>query len=548
MHFQRTFAVKTILTSRVNKDQVQEMVNEINIMRKLDHPYILKLYEVYHIKRKLWLVTELCTGGDLSSRKLNEHQVKNTVEQILRALGYLHRMGIVHRDIKLENVLYENHAKDASIRLIDFGLSKTFESSHVVGGFGRTPYTMSPEQVTASTAGGTKLKEDCVATSAKMDIWAVGIITWIMLSGDFPFVKTSQDLKNPELLNKLKKAKYRFGVTWGGRGITPGAKEFVAGCLQMDPQKRWSAKEALDNLQKVWAPPVDTIWGAWQKEQKNRLRADFVGKMEEDDAEVAALEAKVGAGEAGTNGSSGGESSSDGGESGVVVGDGAAPVFVDKQDRASLIKIHVKNTLKEKDKERFSIVKEEETVGFHMDDVERYTKFGLMKKTMLLTMANTMDRNDVGRLREIFLEADTLHSGTITLEELKGAFHKISPGTDEAKVENLFVGIDRDGSGHIHYAEFLAALAESHGLVTLDRLTEAFDRIDTDGKGYITHDDLKSILGRDYCKDKVNMMIEEGDFKKNNKIDYEELLKLMFDDPVKGDVWAGTVSQDLLDH
>jgi len=176
-----------------------------------------------------------------------------------------------------------------------------------------------------------------------------------------------------------------------------------------------------------------------------------------------------------------------------------------------------------------------------MDEIERYTKFGSMKKTILITMANTMDRGDVGKLRELFLKSDTEDTGTITLKELMASFRKVSPEVDEKRVEEVFAGIDRDKSGEIHYAEFLAALAESHGLVTLDRLTEAFDRIDTDGKGYITHEDLKSILGKDYDKVKVDMMIEEGDFKKNNKIDYEELLQLMFSDPVKGDELAGSV-------
>ncbi len=93
-------------------------------------------------------------------------------------------------------------------------------------------------------------------------------------------------------------------------------------------------------------------------------------------------------------------------------------------------------------------------------------------------MANTMDRNEVSKLREWFLNADTNDSGTITLQELKVALKKVTPDADDSKIEVLFRGVDRDRSGHIHYAEFLAALSESHGLVTMDRLTEAFDRID----------------------------------------------------------------------
>ena len=269
---------------------------------------------------------------------------------------------------------------------------------------------------------------------------------------------------------------------------------------------------------------MDKIWDDWKADMKKNQLPEFV-KLEdlpgdEDD--------NVGDG--------GGKM---GGDAEEEDADAQPPLLVTSKDRAKNIKKHVKSVLGAKHKEGPITV--EETADYVLHEMERYTAFGFLKKTILITMANTMDRNDVGRLREIFLKADTNDSGTITLQELIGAFKKVSPDTEDKRVEELFIGIDRDKSGHIHYAEFLAALAESHGLVTLNRLTEAFDRIDTDGKGYITHDDLKSILGKDYDKVTVDKMIEEGDFKKNNKIDYEELLQLMFDDPVKGDKIAGSV-------
>jgi len=517
VHFQRTFAVKTILTSRVNKDQLEELVNEIMIMRKLDHPFVLKLYEVYHVKRKLWLVTELLTGGDLSCRKLNEHDTKNVVEQVLRALVYLHRMGIVHRDIKLENVLYENHSKRATVRLIDFGLSRTFDRTAVARDYTRTPYTMSPEAVSNNNEKMTD----------KTDVWAVGVITFIMLSGEFPFIKTNSDCKDQTKMDKLRGANFHFGITWKGRGITSFAKEFVKGCLQADPKKRWTAKEALQHLQTGWAPQVDRIWDKWQEQIKKNTKPEFITPQdlpgdddEEDDVDD--------------------ETGSTGSPSALLKeNDDNVLAAYDPQTRARNIKTHVQKLVRKKKAE--GPIDTTEHVKIDMEEIERYTKFGLMKKTILITMANTMDRGDVGRLREFFLKSDTLHTGTITLEELIAAFRQVSPEVDEKRVEELFVGIDRDKSGHIHYAEFLAALAESHGLVTLDRLAEAFDRIDTDGKGYITHEDLKSILGKDYDKKEVDEMIVEGDFKKNNKIDYEELLQLMFSDPVKGDALAGSV-------
>lgn len=492
-----------------------------SILSPQDHPYVLKLYEVYQVKRKLWLVTELLTGGDISTRKLNEHDTKNVIEMVLRALVYLHRMGIVHRDVKLENVLYENHSKQATVRLIDFGLSRTFDRTSVAADYTRTPYTMSPEM--ASSKKGEELTD-------KTDVWSVGVMTFVMLSGEFPFIKTNADLKDAEKMDRLKKAQFEFGITWNGRGITKNAREFVKGCLQVDPAKRWTSKQALEFLQKSWAPEVDKIWEAWQAEVKKNMKPEFISPQDLDGDEGD-----------GNDSDTGSQSSS---SSWLVENDDESDVPVslgfDQQARAKSIKKHVQKVVMQK-KAEGSIDLNDDSVHIDMEDVERYTKFGFMKKTILITMANTMDRGDVGKLREIFLKADTEDTGTITLKELLQAFREVSPEVDEKRVEELFSGIDRDKSGHIHYAEFLAALAESHGLVTLDRLTEAFDRIDTDGKGYITHDDLKSILGKDYDEETVDEMIEEGDFKKNNKIDYEELLQLMFSDPVKGDELAGNV-------
>jgi SpoVK/Ycf46/Vps4 family AAA+-type ATPase len=149
----------------------------------------------------------------------------------------------------------------------------------------------------------------------------------------------------------------------------------------------------------------------------------------------------------------------------------------DAKARAERIKKHVTKVVKQKKKEVGSGLSGDDGIDI-MEEIERYTQFGFLKKKILITMANTMDRNEVSQLREWFLNADTTDSGTITLQELKDALKKVTPDADDSKIEILFRGVDRDQSGHIHYAEFLAALSESHGFVTMDRLTEAFDRID----------------------------------------------------------------------
>lgn len=179
------------------------------------------------------------------------------------------------------------------------------------------------------------------------------------------------------------------------------------------------------------------------------------------------------------------------------------------------------------------------------EDMQRFCGYGRLKKTILMTMAVNMDRNDVGRLNEQFLMADTEDTGTLNLLELKNALHKVNPDMSDETIETIFKGIDQDHSGEIHYNEFLAALAESQGLVTQERLAEAFDRIDAEGKGYISHDDLKMVLGKDYDHAVVNEMMNEADFDKKGQIDYDKLLQLMFEDPTAAMDTVGDVTESL---
>jgi len=289
----------------------------------------------------------------------------------------------------------------------------------------------------------------------------------VLLAGDYPFMKTADDMKNPLLKNNLENAKYEYGITWRGRGITSDARKFVAGCLHKNPQERWSAKQALDFLKETWVPKLE------EKERKEaHAHAEFMKKRSQD-----------------------------------------------KQ---------IKND--EKPIMPPTPSKPERRTSINLQDVARFCECGIFKKTVLITMANTMDRAEVGDLQELFLLLDTNNTGTLSLEELKIAFEQLNvPDVSDEEMKKLFKGIDHDGSGQIHYTELLAAFAESHGLVSMDRLADAFDRIDADGKGYIDHEDLKKILGKEFADEEVvKKMIEEADFKKNGRVDYEELLQLMF--------------------
>jgi calcium-dependent protein kinase len=382
----------------------------------------------------------------------------------------MHVRGICHRDLKMENILYENSSKQSTIRLIDFGISQTYEKTEGERKpYGGAAYTLSPEVA----SGG--------EYTSKSDVWSIGVIVWILLAGDYPFLKTEEDLKNDEKMQRLKAGNYSFGITWKGRGISDNAKLFVQGCLKKDPEKRWKAVEALEFLQDKWIATLE------EKGEKELLQMEK--DFEENPPRV----------------------------------DPRSPVRKYSETKVKDPSAVLKQTYALKVKKKHEIFDHD-----IIADIRRFIDYGLLKKTVLLTMANMLDRQDVGRLQEAFLMADTTHSGTITMPELKNAFKKLNiPDLDDDEMEKIFKGMDHDHSGQIHYAEFLAALAEGAGLVTKDSLSDAFDRIDIEGKGYITHDDLKAILGHSYNKGIVDKMIEEGDFKKNNRIEFDELLQLM---------------------
>ena len=108
-------------------------------MKELTNPQIVRLHEVFFGSRTVYLVMELCTGGELfdylqkyGRKGLSQRKVASCTRDILSSLCYLHEQNIMHRDLKLENFLFDSSDEDASLKLIDFGLSKHFEEHEVL--------------------------------------------------------------------------------------------------------------------------------------------------------------------------------------------------------------------------------------------------------------------------------------------------------------------------------------------------------------------------------------------------------------------------------
>jgi serine/threonine protein kinase len=126
--YQEMYAMKSIHLSRIADETfVEELKNEIAILKRLDHPHIVRPIETFNHRNQLFIVMELCSGGDLYSRDpYTEEEAARIVDGILSAVSYMHNKGIVHRDLKYENILFVNESPKADVKIIDFGLSKFY--------------------------------------------------------------------------------------------------------------------------------------------------------------------------------------------------------------------------------------------------------------------------------------------------------------------------------------------------------------------------------------------------------------------------------------
>ena len=185
-------ALKQITKSKI--PNIEQFQNEIKILAMVDHPNIVRLFEVIEDDKYFNLLQELCTGGELSQRamtsQLKEKEIAKIFNQIMSAVAYCHEKGIVHRDLKLENILFSSESPDSPIKIIDFGLSvllgkhdmnKENDSNDLKKyGYKRmkskvgTLFYISPEIIKGSY-------------DEKCDIWACGVILYILLSGYPPF-------------------------------------------------------------------------------------------------------------------------------------------------------------------------------------------------------------------------------------------------------------------------------------------------------------------------------------------------------------------------
>ncbi|CAK9102722.1 unnamed protein product [Durusdinium trenchii] len=225
-------AVKTI-NKKFVKDPKQ-FQEEMAIMKLLDHPNIVRLYETFDDERNVYLVLELCSGGELFDRivadgKFTEQVAAFCVQQMLRAVNYMHINGIMHRDLKPENwLLAETEAIEKTyLKLIDFGLSKRFSPGDFAKTKAGTPYYVAPEVLSGRY-------------NELSDVWSIGVIMYILLSGSPPF----SGADTMAVLDSVRQADLSFDQKeWSA--ISKEAMDMLKVLLMKDPSQRVTADSAL---------------------------------------------------------------------------------------------------------------------------------------------------------------------------------------------------------------------------------------------------------------------------------------------------------------
>ncbi|XP_060711433.1 serine/threonine-protein kinase MARK2 isoform X4 [Hemiscyllium ocellatum] len=220
-------AVKIIDKTQLNSSSLQKLFREVRIMKILNHPNIVKLFEVIETEKTLYLVMEYASGGEVfdylvAHGRMKEKEARAKFRQIVSAVQYCHQKCIVHRDLKAENLLLDG---DMHIKIADFGFSNEFTLGNKLDTFCGSPPYAAPELFQGKKYDG-----------PEVDVWSLGVILYTLVSGSLPF--DGQNLK--ELRERVLRGKYRIPFY-----MSTDCENLLKKFLVLNPAKRGSLEQIM---------------------------------------------------------------------------------------------------------------------------------------------------------------------------------------------------------------------------------------------------------------------------------------------------------------
>ncbi|KAH7650075.1 calcium calmodulin dependent kinase [Cryptosporidium bovis] len=473
-------AIKTVPLKRV--EALEIFMKEINILKNLDHPNIVKLFETYQDDENIYLVMELCTGGELFDRimsrgSFDELYAAHMMKQVFSTICYCHDHGIVHRDLKPENFLFLNKKSTAPLKIIDFGLAaRTSNDGTSLNTRAGTPYYVAPEVLQGN------YDKQC-------DMWSLGVIMYILLCGYPPFNGSNDNI----ILHKVQKGFYAFNESdW--EHVSFLAIDLIRRLLTYNPNERITARDALNHpwitkltKDKLLLPPRSYICcgGCARRCNSATFKETNIINSESDteDNGMVHFDFTQNAGSCGTK-------------------ENSTP-------SPSCLNI--------------------------LSNFRAFHKYNRFMKVALTVIAQQMTESQISNLKETFMLLDANCDGTLTPQEIITGLKNSGITEFPSDLLAILNDIDSDGSGSIDYTEFIAATLDSKQYSKEHVYWAAFRVFDQDGNGKITANELLNLF---CCNDQISAgfseramcdiksMIREVDVNGDGEIDFQEFLEM----------------------
>ncbi|KAM0939253.1 putative protein kinase CAMK-CAMKL-CHK1 family [Dioscorea sansibarensis] len=263
VHTNRQVAVKIIDKQTVIKNKIMYQIKrEISTMKVLNHPNIVKIYEVIATKTKIYLIMEYASGGQLTDRMrkaLTERQARRYFQQLIDAVDYCHSRGVYHRDLKPENLLLDS---EGNLKVSDFGLSTLKQPGALLMTACGSPSYVAPEVITKKNYKG-----------AAADVWSCGVVLFELLAGHLPF----EDESLTNLYQKITRAAYTC-PSW----FTANQRELISRILNPSPRRRATITEIIGH---EWFQ-VDYELSAEIEEEQESMEVENLSRIFDSKAKI----------------------------------------------------------------------------------------------------------------------------------------------------------------------------------------------------------------------------------------------------------------------
>lgn len=445
----KEWAVKIVnLNNEVDKDALR---NEINILKRLHHPQIVRVIASYEDKEHMYMVMQLCKGKELyehlykENRTFSEDDVRKLIRGLLRAIAFLHSNFITHRDLKLENILLENAENPSSLKLCDFGLSTRFKRGEKLQKSLGTIDYVAPEVLDGDY-------------NEKCDLWSVGVICYELLTGVSPFHAPTID----ETMGKIFDGILIFeDAIW--KHFSPSAITFVKSLVKENVDARFSAEQALSHKWLVDSEKSEQGNARLQTNKRllltNMLSFSRCRKMKQ----TALLSVALGISED------------------HIQQEMAAEVFhsMDHSKKGTLTRDEFCNSMVE--------------CGISRPDADDlFTRINQSKTgqiNFLEFIAAVMDQRDIGQntIKEAFGLLDGEKKGRLSIVGLQDVF-KNSMVPEE--VQEMIASADKKGDGFVDFESFQDMFTQPNSpLAKVDEVSESHEGFSSDS--FVSNDDLE---------------------------------------------------------